>query len=571
MQFPKFGYYAPKAYGSDVWDPYIMDEVRYELEGLFHKTDADLDNGGYKIVTTIDPVKMKALYAAVQNQEDLMKAQGESLQWYMHVGAVLENPADSSIEALYPGPGFPGSKYNGVGPRISDKECAKIDCKYNMAVYNREQVGSSFKPYILATAVAQGMNVQNSMLDGQDFVCIPPDSDKAAFPVSAGSQAACPTSGSYYYMTNDSAGENGAFGVQDAMTNSVNTAYADLWHYVGGTSVLQMASDAGVDTQLSGLHTMRDEAGVALGQASLTVGEQATFLAALDNGGTYHQIHIVKQVSQGGQQYPLNFTSQPLFNGNPAVNQNMDTQVQYAMQEVVYKGTAAGHGMNDGRQIISKTGTTNTAQSAFFIGAIPQQALAVAIFTDHQSGLVNDPQTLNGLGGVSQGFGGTWPAAIWQTYANNEFSQLQAAQFPQPVFTGTNWTQNLVPKGLIKKKGAKKGGHKNHTGSQPGAQPTPSANCSGAEANTVACPGPQSSASAASSAPPQPNPTDTTGATPNPGLNVPPGVSNSPAGGGSTATQAGAAVGAITVVPAGLLLFRRLERKRSAKRGRAVK
>ena len=53
-------------------------------------------------------------------------------------------------------------------------------------------------------------------------------------------------------MTNDSAGENGAFSPQDAMTNSVNTAYADLWHYVGGQAVVHMAAMFGVRTDISG-------------------------------------------------------------------------------------------------------------------------------------------------------------------------------------------------------------------------------------------------------------------------------------------------------------------------------
>ena len=42
--------------------------------------------------------------------------------------------------------------------------------------------------------------------------------------------------------------------------------------------------------------------------------------------------------------------------------------------------------MSNGQEIIAKTGTTNTAQSAFFIGAIPTQALAVALFTNEQNG-----------------------------------------------------------------------------------------------------------------------------------------------------------------------------------------
>ena len=63
-----------------------------------------------------------------------------------------------------------------------------------MAVYNREQVGSSFKPYVLSTAVKQGMNVQTSTLDGYNNLCIPPDSAPSTYPVpadSAGPELAC--------------------------------------------------------------------------------------------------------------------------------------------------------------------------------------------------------------------------------------------------------------------------------------------------------------------------------------------------------------------------------------------
>jgi membrane peptidoglycan carboxypeptidase len=255
-------------------------------------------------------------------------------------------------------------------------------------------------------------------------------------------------------MTNDSTAENGAFNPQDAMTNSVNTAYADLWHYVGGAAVVHMAAMFGVRTDSymndgSGLLDMTNEAGVALGQASLTVLEQATMLSAIDNGGTYHAAHLIGSISQGGAHYRLNIASHPVFSQDPTENSDMASQVQYAMSKVAYVGTGAAAGMSDGRPIISKTGTTNTAESAFFIGAIPQDSLAVGIFTNHQSNNPNDPQTLNGLGGISQGFGGTWPAMIWHAYAENMFLPLQQQQFPAPVFIGAPW--KLVPDSMLKK------------------------------------------------------------------------------------------------------------------------
>jgi membrane peptidoglycan carboxypeptidase len=462
MKFPAFGDYTPGSYGSDVWDPYVMDVVKNELTGIYHYSESQILNGGYKIVTTVDPAKMRALYQAVIAEKQQMAAGGESLKSYMHIGAVLENPQTGAIEAFYGGPGYPGAKYDGYGRRVTVRECKIIFCQDNMAIYAREQVGSSFKPYVLSAAVAAGMNVQGSLLDGQDFVCIPPDS--SLYPGNLTIKNAYPDPATYPNcqlgwdkMTNDSTGENGAFSPQDAMTNSVNTAYADLWHYVGGAAVVHMAAMFGVRTDLAGLtgkNPMEHEAGVALGQASLSVLEQATMLSAIDNGGTYHAAHVIGSVSQGGAHYPVGVRSYPVFSQVPNVNSNMASQVQYAMSKVAYNGTGAAAGMSDGRPIISKTGTTNTAQSAFFIGAIPQESLAVGIFTNHQSGTLNDPQTLNGLGGISQGFGGTWPAMIWHAYAENMFAPLGIVQFQQPAFTGSKWI--LVPPNLRAKPHKKK-------------------------------------------------------------------------------------------------------------------
>jgi len=541
MKFPAFGDHTPGSYGNDVWDPYVMEVVKNELTGVYGYTESQILNGGYKIVTTIDPAKMRALYQAVIAEKQQMAAGGEPLQSYMHIGAVLENPQTGAVEAFYGGPGYPGAKYDGYGRRITTKECKIIYCQENMAIYAREQVGSSFKPYVLSAAVAAGMNVQGSSLDGQDFVCIPPDSEPKTFPTPEPAPNApnggC--TGSGYGMSNDSTSENGAFSPQDAMTNSVNTAYADLWHYVGGQAVVHMAAMFGVRTGISGLTGMVHQAGVALGQASLSVLEQATMLSAIDNGGTYHAAHVIGSISQGGAHYPLTVRSYPVFSQAPIQNSGMASQVQYAMSKVAYDGTGAAAGMSDGRPIIAKTGTTNTAQSAFFIGAIPQESLAVGIFTNHQSGLPNDPQTLNGLGGISQGFGGTWPALIWHTYAENMFAPLGAEQFEQPVFTGTKW--NLAPPGL--RNLAKP--HKKKKNPNPGnGFPTPP-------------PG---------NGNPNPYPTyscDPTVVTCNP---------NAPGGGGGntqsvSATKAGAAVGVFAGLPATCLWVRRRARNRIAKRG----
>jgi membrane peptidoglycan carboxypeptidase len=337
------------------------------------------------------------------------------------------------------------------------------------------------------------------------------------------------------------------------MTNSVNTAYADLWHYVGGQAVVHMAAMFGVRTNSittdgSGLAGMEHEAGVALGQASLSVLEQATMLATIDNGGTYHAAHVIGSISQGGAHYPLSVRSYPVFSQSPTENSGMASQVQYAMSKVAYDGTGAAAGMTDGRPIIAKTGTTNTAQSAFFIGAIPQESLAIGIRTNHQSGKPNDPQTLNGLGGISQGFGGTWPAMIWHTYAENMFLPLGTENFQPAAFTGTKWI--LVPANLRNvgnKHPKKKNNNQNPDPGNGGFPSTPPGNGNGN---------------------PNPNPyptysCDPTVVTCNP---------NTSGGGGNTqsvsAIGAGAAMGGIVAgLPATCLWVRRRARRGVTKRG----
>ncbi len=484
MTFPKFSDNVPTTYGPNVWDPYIMNMVYNELVQVYGFSEAQIYTGGYTIRTSIDDTKMEALYQAVIQNEAQIDDSAEPFEYYMHVGAVLIDPSSGAIQALYPGPGYPGWHYNGTGPVITKSECKKIACEVNMAVYNREQVGSSFKPYILATAVKEGMNVKTSTLYGFDNVCIPLDSEPNTYPfapIPGTDPVKCANGG--YFVTNDSTDENGPFTPQTAMAESINTAYTDLWHYVAGSdgqNVANMAEAFGVDTdaacitaQCGNVLPMENEAGLTLGQASLTVTEQATMLATIDDNGVFHDAHVIESISRNGVSTPVIITSRLVFNPNPTLNAQEDSQVQYAMSEdTAPYGTAPVAAMSNGQEVVAKTGTTNTAQSAFFLGAIPTQALAVAIFTSDQSGTCPPApavcQTLNNLGGQAEGgYGGTWPATIWHTYAENMFVPLGVEQFQPVVFSGGTW--NLVPQNLRKHP-------KKHKNPAPNASTSPTPN-----------------------------------------------------------------------------------------------
>jgi membrane peptidoglycan carboxypeptidase len=236
----------------------------------------------------------------------------------------------------------------------------------------------------------------------------------------------------------------------------------------------------------------------------------------------------------------------------------LDSQVQFAMEATTVDGTGTAAAMTDGRPIIGKTGTTTNSKSAFFLGAIPQYSLAVGIFTQSQN--PNSPQTLTALGGG--GFGGTWPAAIWHTFAEAEFSQLPAEQFLSPVFTGAKWNQvGNIPK--KKKKTPKHGtptptpGHGHH-GHNPFPTPTPTFTFGQPTTTPSATASPTGTATA--------TPTSTATATGPPGQGGGAAVAAAKVNG----VQAGVALGGVFSVLPGSLLWARASRRRRRRRSGVV-
>jgi membrane peptidoglycan carboxypeptidase len=428
------------ASSSDPWAPYIMNVVANELEDVDHLSLNQLETGGYKIVTTISrPMEVK-LYDAVNENVKLIHEEGFKLPSYALIGAELQNPSNGSIVAMYPG----------QGQNMSAAECKVHDCDLNTAVYAREQVGSSFKPFVLSAAVNEGMNVKTSILNASPQLWVPPDSDPLMLSATSAAAAvpeAYPVHNDDYEVIAGS-GPGGATSVQNALAQSSNTAFTDLAHRVGTKNIVQMAGNMGVNLSPyseggSGLPSYIGEVGMALGIAPMTVNEQDTMLSTIDDNGTYHSAHIIDwyKASGGPVQHAIVTTREVL-------TPDLDSQVQYAMSATTVDGTGTAAAMSDGRPIIGKTGTTTNAKSAFFIGAIPQYALTVGIFTQQQNN--TSTESLTTLGGG--GFGGTWPAAIWHTFAESAFAQLPVKQFQTPVFTGAKWVQvHLQPKKKPKK------------------------------------------------------------------------------------------------------------------------
>jgi len=440
---------------------YIMQAVLGELENTYHYSLYQINNDGLHVVTTFNKNLMDSLYATVRSTNGIIRhcappallasaapAPCKGLPKWVRTGAVLEQVNNGAILAMYSGPNY------------NKQHCG---CQYDNALQSRNQVGSSFKTYVLATAVKQGMSVQTSVLDGDSPLWIPPDTEPTIL-AKPGGQAPGP---GYYEVVNDESGNNnlGPVTVQTATAASLNTAYTDLWHRVaydqqsGQYPVVDMAKAFGVDPKASGLQTMRNEAGTALGQASLTVEEQATTIATLADNGVYHTPHVIKKIIAGTSVTPAKITVRTVLTPDQAAD------VDWALSaDTGPGGTAAGLGMDNGQPVIAKTGTTNLSQSAFFMGATTKYAMADAMFVNHPgctlpksqqyqcsstSALAFAPppglQSLFGVGGLS-GYGGQYPAFIWHQFMVKNFNGLPVDQFLPVNDDGQKWILMNQPK-----------------------------------------------------------------------------------------------------------------------------
>ena len=284
---------------------YLMNMVLQQLEaptadGGYGLTNQQIDTGGYKIRTTFNMAKINALARSIKTEKADMKVAAEdsggvyvSFRSYDRIGAVLENSKTGAIVAIYGGPGYLSNQ----------KSCNASDCDINMAE-SAEQVGSSFKPYVLSAAVKQGMSVFTSKLNGYSPIWIPLTSvngQSAQMALSPTSPPpGCPrptpgqtgdcnsTNGTRYFLFNEASENYGVLKPNVAAAVSSDSAFEDLAHRDGVQSVINMAQQFGV-----GQNAFVEPCGASSGGSGTVA---ATIAACNDLTGPGYKI--------GGQWYP---------------------------------------------------------------------------------------------------------------------------------------------------------------------------------------------------------------------------------------------------------------------------
>ncbi len=271
MKFPKLltdspSYQPPglsqgcSTQSTEPWASYLMTQVCGELttpvaDGGDGVSTNELDNGGLKVITTVSLPMEKEMYKAVdeniakmpQTERDYGLSEIGLPSWAL-IGAELQDPKTGAILAMYPG----------RGQNYSKKKCTLYDCDQNTTL-TREQVGSSFKPYVLSTAVQEGMDVQNSILKSSPYICVAPDGSpsysqaiSAAVYSEPGQNTGCKDTQAIKVENDGGEAIGTPVGpkgdnlwkttVQNALAQSSNTAFTDLAHRATTTSIIQMAA-----------------------------------------------------------------------------------------------------------------------------------------------------------------------------------------------------------------------------------------------------------------------------------------------------------------------------------------
>ncbi len=358
----------------------IMTRVQAELlqTGI---SEQELNTGGLRITTTIDPKMQQALNSAVEKN---MAGQPAGLA----TGVVATEPGTGEIKAYYGGDnGF--EQFDVAGPKAP------------------HPAGSSFKPYVLARALEDDISV-NSVWDG---------SSPRRFP---GREK----------PVNNSENNNScqACTLDKATVLSLNTAYYAVTREVGATNVAELAGRAGI-TKLDGkpIDQIKDEVNnnIGIGQYGVSVIDQSAGFATFANGGVYAEPHFVQSVTQGdGTLYEAETQTRRAFSADIAAD------AAFVLQNVVENGDP----LAGGRPAGGKTGThqyldTGKNSHAWMAGFTPQLAAAVWVGNSGAAGPIVDKR------GVDV-FGSGLPSDIWKSFMDSALAGTEKEKFPEPAYVG---------------------------------------------------------------------------------------------------------------------------------------
>ena len=348
--------------------PYFFDYVEDELIGEYGVDT--VRRGGLEVETTIDPelqeVGLEAMRSALPYSTDPSSA------------LVSIDPRDGHIRAM-----------------VSSSNYAET--QFNLAAQGRRQPGSTFKAFVLTTAIKQGIDPYTTY-----YTSKPLDLD-------------LPHWGHWTVHTADE-GYQGTINLQQATVTSDNTVFAQLDLDVGPKSVAATAKSMGITTELDGIPA-EGIGGLRLGVSPL---ELTDAYATLASGGIHHDPVSIEKVT-----FPNGKVDRPQpADPRRVLPEAVAYEVTRLLHDNITEGTGTAAYTGCAGQA-GKTGTTDEYTDAWFSGYQPNLATAVWVGYPQSNEI-----SMSSVHGITV-FGGTFPAEIWHSLYSNAGVPCEAFSEPE--------------------------------------------------------------------------------------------------------------------------------------------
>ncbi len=343
-------------------EPYFFSYVINELQRVYGANT--VREGGLRVYTTIEPRLQSAASKAIRN----------TLNLHDDPAAVVVSvePGTGAIRAM--AAVIPGNTTN----------------QFNLAAQSTRQAGSTFKAFVLASAIEQGIDPDHNYYLSAPFTCT-----KSAW--CAGDYEA----GKPWRVTTYSGAYAGWTSITHATLRSDNTVFAQLTLDVGPERVWRMAKRLGVHL------SQKPVASIGLGPLAVSPLDMAAAYATFSAGGVYTQpTAIAKVVLADGS------IDDEAGWGTPSRKRVLSAGVAWKVTDILRQNAlyGTGYGSGDGTHPnAGKTGTTEDHADAWFVGYT--RGLSTAVWMGYPGGEI-PMESVHG----SSVAGATFPVPIWHAY-----------------------------------------------------------------------------------------------------------------------------------------------------------
>lgn len=280
--------------------------------------------------------------------------------------------------------------------------------QYDQVKQGRRQIGSTFKPFLYATAIDQ---LKLSPCDSL------PDALYCIEPMKHGNISAwCPkNSGDKYGKTRT---------LKNALANSVNTVSARIMDLVGPRPVINLARKMGITSKLPLVPS------IALGTPDISLFEMVGAYSTFVNQGIYVKPVIITRIEDknGRALYEVVPETQDVLSQEAAyVTVNLlqgvtragsGARLRHAGLEktnYIYEKVITGYPYVFENQIAGKTGTTQNQSDGWFMGMVPN--LATGVWVGGEDRAVH-------FKSIAFGQGATMALPIWGVYMKKLYENV---------------------------------------------------------------------------------------------------------------------------------------------------